>query len=169
MGVRRGGALISIALASLMGCSGLGAAGTVEEWAKKNAPAGTAISCATEENGEYFFLARSGDDVRLGSRLDVTGHAAPRTSIIGWRFYDESGRSLSVKTPPRRIRSEYVPEKSKLYAETVELQKVRVDNSVSMTVSIDVKKCPSANCSRESTLEGDVSYVVKLCTISLQP
>lgn len=160
--------LCTIVVVSLAGCSQLTGGSTVDRWAKENSAASSKILCSMEVNNEYFFVARSGDDVRLGSRIDMTGYPRTHSFIIAWQFLDERGRSLSTKRPPTAIKSGYVENESKIYAENVDEQTLQPDDSRSMEVSVKIKKCRSSTCSGEASGEGDVGYAVKVCSVSLR-
>jgi hypothetical protein len=143
------------------------AAATINEWVAQHTSDGQKVLCAVEKNGEYFFLAKSDQDYRLGSLIDVTGSSRPKTYLQAWRFVDENGRSLSVKKRPVPIAGGYRREGTKIYAEHVEQQALRPSDS--LNVRVDIKKCPSAQCEREISREGEVSYVVDVCTLRLPP
>jgi hypothetical protein len=158
--------LWKFAALSLMSCSQLSGAAKMDEWTKENTSGGAGVLCSIEANGEYFFVARSGNDVRLGSRIEMTGYPRMQFSI-GWRFENEKGRSLSTKKQPASIKSKYVQDQSKVYAENVDQQTLQLEDSRSMEVSVSVKKCHSSTCVRETAGEGDVSYAVKVCSVPL--
>src|SRR5437899_5423296 len=94
------------------------ASATLDQWLKLHGPAGENPLCAVEAKGEYFFIFKSGRDVRIGSRVDVTDY--PAAGIVAWRFRDERGRDLTAKKPPVVLRNEYIRDGSSRYAENVE-------------------------------------------------
>lgn len=143
------------------------ATATLDEWVRVHGSEGGKPLCATELNEEYFFLFKSGNEVRIGSRVDLTEY--PAAGIVAWRFRDEKGRDLTAKKPPVVLRSEHIREGSKRYGETVELQSLRDDDPGSIEVTAQVKKCSAFECDHRNTREREVSYIVKVCVVKLRP
>lgn len=158
---------LSLLVVCLAGCA-TDAAATLAQWVQTHGSRGQKPQCALEVSGEYFFLFKSGNDVRIGSRIDMTDY--PAASLVAWRFRDERGRDLTAKKPPIVLRSESIRVGSTLYGESVELQTLRDDDPESIEVTAHVKKCRSFECDYRITREKDeASYVVRVCTLKLRP
>lgn len=166
MNVRPRTALLFLVLTFVASCTTT-AATTLEQWAQVYGTAGEKPTCTLEANGEYFFLFKAGSEVRIGSRLDVTDY--PAAGVVAWRFRDEKGRDLTAKKSPRVLRSDYIREGSKRYAETVEVQTLRDDDPENIEVTAHVKKCRAFECDHLIARDNEMSYVVKLCVVGLRP
>jgi hypothetical protein len=127
------------------------------------------LLCQREVNGEYFFLAKeaAGDRVKIGARIDVTAAKAPLTSVVVWHFQNEKDQHLSTKTPPSPVTGGYVKDSGKIYSDGVEYQTLFLKNSEKMHVTIDIKKCLTADCDRQTKGKDDKEYSIKLCEVPL--
>jgi hypothetical protein len=139
---------------------------TLEGWVAANAK--EKVICQREVAGEYFFVARAGDSdqVRLGSRIDLTGYRETLSTSVAWMFVGEAGRSLTAKVVPTSIRSELLFVDGKAYAESVSYQTLNVGASSAMRVQVAIEKCPVRPCSGQSG-DGAARYIVEICETNL--
>lgn len=163
---------MSILLALLGACTPLEGSSTqgsitLDEWVAKHVNADEKLLCKREVNREYFFTAQIGDKVKVGSRIDITGAGRfPKTLISGWLFQNEKDSHLVTNTPPTTVKRGYVKDRGRMYAEQIEYQTLYLHNSQKMRVKIDIKKCPTENCSREKTAsKEEEQYKIELCEI----
>jgi hypothetical protein len=153
---------------SALGCSTIYAAGGIDDWIAQNTGAKEKVVCGREVNGEYFFVSRAGDKVRLGSRLNMTEYTETHVFLVGWRLQNENDESLVAKVRPISIRDEYVRNGEMVFAENVQYQTLRRSHSKTIHVTIHVKKCQTSECDRQKTIsKREKQYVVDLCTSPL--
>jgi hypothetical protein len=142
---------------------------TLEGWVAANVTPAERVLCQHESKGEYFFVARAGDDdkLKLGSRVDLSGYQLETFSIsVSWRLQDESGRSLTPKIAPTRVRNELLRGGGKTFAESVELQSVNVGSPPKrLRARVAVVKCSVHPCSKDA--RDAARYVVRVCETSL--
>lgn len=161
-------ALLS-ACSSLEGSDNKGS-DALNQWTLKHITKDEKLLCQREVNGEYFSLAKeaTGDRVKIGARIDVTGAKVPMTSMVIWHFQNEKDEHLATNTPPSSVKSEYMKDRGKMYSEGVEYQTLYLQGSKKLHVTIDIKKCPTADCDRQQTKSKDEKrYTIKLCEIPL--
>ncbi len=140
-----------------------------DEWITKNVSVGEKAICKKEVDGEFFFLARDGGKVKVGSRLDMSAYRQTHSFLLGWTFQNEQGNPLVTDIPPATLKSEYVTSNGKTYAERVYLQTLNLTGSKEMNVVVNIKKCPTAECDRQqirSTQEKQ--YEIDLCKVPLK-
>ena len=142
---------------------------TLDEWVAKHITANERLLCERDVNREYFFIARIGDRVKVGSRVDITGTSrTPKTLISGWLFQNEKDSYLATNTPPTTVKGGYTKDGDRIYAEQIEYQTLYIQGSQKMRVAINIKKCPTENCSREKTAsKEEEQYRIEVCEVSL--
>lgn len=146
------------------------ASDTLSQWVMKYLDKDEKLLCQREVNDEYFFLAKeaASDKVKIGARIDVTGAKMPMTSMVIWHFQNEKDEHLTTNTPPNPVKGGYVKDSGKIYSEGVEYQTLYLKNSGKLHVTIDIKKCPTADCDRQQTkVKGQKEYSIKLCEVPL--
>ena len=145
-------------------------ANDLDEWVVQNTKDAEKVLCKRQIHNEYFFMARSnGSTVKLGNRLDMTGFTSTHSFIVSWRFLDSRGQSLSMKVPPKSVKSEYVRSGDMVFAENVEYQTLKTGEGHNVRVIVEVKKCPTSQCDKRQALNSkEEEYTVELCDISLR-
>lgn len=144
---------------------------SLDQWAASYLDKGEVLLCKREENGEYFFLAQetAGEKVQVGSLIDMSlyrNHA--HAFIVAWKFRNEIGGPLVAKVVPTTVFEAFVKKDGKTYAENVQYQTLYLKGSREMHVTIDIKKCPTADCDRQQTRSKDEKqYTIKLCEVPL--
>jgi hypothetical protein len=119
-------------------------------------------------DGEYFFLAKGDNRVKVGSRLDMTEYPDAHSFILGWVFQNEKGTYLATNARPTTVREEYVRSGGKTYAERVQYQTLNLTGSQEMRVTVTIKKCASVQCDRlEKKSQTEKQYTIKLCEVPL--
>jgi len=150
-----------------LGCSPLKAGNAIDDWVAQNTDKNEKLLCKREVGGEYFFLTRAGDKVKLGSRLDMTEYTQTHVFLIGWVLRNEKNDSLVAKVRPTPIKSDYVRSGGKVFAESIEYQTLRLPPSETMSVTVEVKKCPTSECDRQETRsKEEKQYTIELCKVS---
>jgi hypothetical protein len=148
--------------------SSAAAADTLDDWVVQHIGTGEQLLCERDVGGEYFFLARVGDKVRLGSRLDMTGYNERHEFIAAWMFYNEKKESLATKVLPIPIREKYVHSGDRIFAENIEYQTLNLRNARTMAVTIKIKKCPTSECNLQVTAsKEEKQYTIPLCEVFL--
>lgn len=143
---------------------------SLEEWVAKYITADEKLICKRDVDGEYFFVSQIGLKVKVGSRIDVTGlDRVPKTLIVGWMFLNEKDGYLATNTLPTTVKEGYEKDGNRRYAEHIEYQTLNLQGSTKIHVVIDIKKCPTENCSREKTAnKEEEQYQIQLCEIPLR-
>lgn len=163
-----------IAFALLNACSPIQGASTtksisLDQWAASYLDHGEKLLCKQEKNGEYFFLAQevAGDRVKVGSLVDMSSYRKQTHAlIVAWKFRNEKGSALVTNVRPSTIREAYVKDDSKTYAENVQYQTLNLKGSEKMHATIEIKKCPTADCDRQQTRSPEEQrYTIKLCEV----
>ena len=149
-------------------CMHVDASTTLESWIAANADPGERVICKRELNGEYFFVARAGDDdkLRLGSRVDLSAYRPETFSIsVSWRLRDENDLSIVPRIIPTSIRDDYLRVGGKAYAESVQYQTVNIGRPKRLRVDVVIEKCPVRPCA-EGSLRA-MRYTVEVCETAL--
>jgi hypothetical protein len=149
-------------------CMQVNASTTLKGWIAANVEPAERVLCQRELNGEYFFVARAGDDdkLRLGSRVDMSGYALQTFSVsVSWRLRDENNVSITPKIVPTPIRDEFLRVGGKAYAESVQYQTVNVGRPKRLRADVVIEKCPVWPCSKESS--DAKRYTVEICGTAL--
>ena len=68
-----------------------------------------------------------------------------------WKFQNEKDGPLVTNVPPTTVKEGYVKDNNKTYSEKIEYQTLYLKDSEKMRVTIDIKKCPTADCDRQQT------------------
>lgn len=142
----------------------------LDRWVTQYIDKDEKLLCKREENGEYFFLAQKGEKVKVGSRIDITQTYGepPKAFIAAWMFRNEKGGHLVTNVVPTAVKEGHVKDDSRVYLEQVEYQTLYLKGSREMHVTIDIKKCPTADCDRQQTKSKDEKqYTIKLCEVPL--
>ena len=167
--------LVPMVIAFLVACVPLTSAnesGSLNQWVAEHVSQDEKLLCKRDKDGEYFFIAQKGEIVKIGSRLDVTrarGDNSPKAFIIAWKFQNEKDGPLVTNVPPTTVKEGYVKDNNKTYSEQIEYQTLYLKDSEKMRVTIDIKKCPTADCDRQQTKDKDErQYSVKLCEVPLR-
>jgi hypothetical protein len=133
---------------------------SLDEWVQGHLVDGEDLVCEREVNNDYFFVAKREGRIKSGYRIDVTSSSGtPKTFIISWRFQDEKGNYIGLRTEPEVIAKGYVRSGGRMYAEEVAYRDVSLKNVESLNVSIALKKygaasdAPSANQIRDDELD----------------
>ena len=139
----------------------------ISGWVAKYVNKEEKLLCQRAVEGDYFFIARIGDKVKVGSRLDVTGvGGTPKAFVIGWQFQNEKDNHLVTNTPPSPVKEEYVKSDGKMYAEHIQYQTLHLSESQKMRVTVDLKKCANKDdCSMTS--KGDKLHTIRICEVPL--
>ena len=136
----------------------------LDEWVAKNIVAEDAVLCQLAINDEYFFIARSGNKVKVGSRLDLSNYRGRIHSFsVSWIMRNEHGTYLSTKVPPVRIKDDYSQQSSHLFAESIQYQSLNFSNSREMSVQVKVTKCDGQTCTQQNAQD----FSVNLCKVEL--
>lgn len=157
------------ACAPLEGASNKESTG-LDRWVAQYIDKDEKLLCKHEENGEYFFLARKGEKVKVGSRIDITQTYGepPKAVIAAWMFRNEKGGHLVTNVVPTTVQEGHVKDNNRMYLEQVEYQTLYLKDSREMHVTIEIKKCPTADCDRQQTKSKDeTQYTIKLCEVPL--
>jgi hypothetical protein len=166
--VTRGSVAIVCVLLAL-GCSSLRATNSIDEWVARSTDKDEQILCKRDIGGEYFFVAQSGDRIKLGSRLDMSEYPQSHAFLVSWVLRNEANESPFTKERPVPVFDRYVRSAEKVFAESVEYRTLRPPRPSKIVAQIDVKKCPSSECDRRQAKSKDEKqYVVKLCEASLR-
>ena len=97
------------------------AAPNLGQWVAANTDPAERTVCSRQVDGEAFFVAMAPDDkVRLGNRLDMTGHTETHGYSVAWVITDENGGSVIAKVAPAPVAGRYVKEGSRIYADNIE-------------------------------------------------
>lgn len=89
-------------------------------WVQSNIINGEEIICQRENNNDYFFVARSGERLKTGYRLDVTSSDdTAKNFIISWRFKNEKGDYIGRNTPPEVVTQKSFRDGKYAYAEEI--------------------------------------------------
>lgn len=137
-------------------------------WVAPYIEAGDKLLCETHRDGERFFLVLHGDKLRLGYKLDMSQFKGTNAFIAGWSLRDENNRVAVAQVPPVAIKDEFKVEDGKPFATGIQEQTLRRDVSGKISVTLNVKKCPSSECERTKTLSpAEVSYSVAVCKTTL--
>jgi hypothetical protein len=107
------------------------------------------------------------DRVRLGNRLDMTGHTETYGYSVAWMLTNENGASVIAKVAPVPVAGRYVKEGSRVYADNIEYQTLKTASTRVMQVEVRIEKCTIWTQSSQSCQSGRKAYTVKLCEIPL--
>jgi hypothetical protein len=141
------------------------AAGT-EDWVKQNLVNHERLLCQRNMSGEHFFLASAGDNVKVGSRLDMTGYSAAHSFTIAWTFQNERDASVVAKISPKTVKQSYTKSDSKVFAENIEYQTLVIGPAQTVRVVVHISKCERADCDKQlNASKGDKEYKVELCVV----
>ena len=142
---------------------------TLQSWVAANVPPTEKILCQRELRGEYFFVARAGDEdqLRLGSRVDLTGYKLETFSIsLRWQLRDQNDQSIVPKIPVQRVRDELLQGGGKVFAESVQIQTINVGSPAKrLRARALVVKCPEHPCPKDSPRAK--RYAVRVCDTAL--
>lgn len=142
----------------------------LDRWVTEHIDKDEKLLCKRDENGEYFFLAQKGEKVKVGSRIDITQTYGepPKAFIVVWMFRNEKGGHLVTNIVPTTVKEGHVKDNNRMYLEQVEYQTLYLKDSREMRVTIDIKKCPTADCDRQQTKsKGEKQYAIQLCEVPL--
>lgn len=138
------------------------------DWVAANTSPSERTVCSLQVDGELFFIAKAADDkVRLGNRLDMTGHTETHGYSVAWVITNEEGGSVIAKVAPVPVAGRYVKEGSTIYADNIEYQTLRTAPTRLVQVEIRIEKCATWSHSSKSCESGGKAYTVKLCEIEL--
>ena len=141
---------------------------TIDDWVAQNLNKGEELLCKRDMNGEYFFLAKAGDKLKLGSRLDMTEYTQTHVFIITWVLRDEKDESPVTSVRPVPIKDKYVRSQEGVFAENVEYRTLRLPRPESISATIEVKKCPISQCDRDQVRsKEEKQYAIKVCEVPL--
>lgn len=126
------------------------AAGGFDEWVQSNLSESEELLCTkVTKGGDAYFVARSGDMLKVGSLIDVSSETGkPKPFVLSWRISDTEGRSLEVNTPQKDESRAYVHRSESIYAENITYRKIdfsgtdRVSVQVQMRVYSDRSEVP---------------------------
>jgi hypothetical protein len=137
-----------------------------EDWANQNLVNRERLLCQREASGEYFFLAKAGDRVKVGTRLDMTGYSGTHVFNVAWTFQNEKDASLVAKIPPEAIKESYAQSGGNAFAENLEYQTLTVGQSKTVRVAVHVRKCVGTDCDKQAgASKRDREYKVDLCVV----
>jgi hypothetical protein len=136
---------------------------TLDEWIGQNVQGDEQVICKKELNGEYFFVARAGSKVKVGNRLDVTGDSKPQSIAVAWMFQNSAGKSLSSKARPIAVRSDYKREGTRIFADNVDYQVLKLEGQTTVRAAVVVRKCAVAQCTVERETLQEPKYIIRLC------
>jgi hypothetical protein len=137
-----------------------------EDWVKQNLVNHERVLCQRNVSGEYFFLAKAGDEVKVGSRLDMTGYPAAHVFTIAWTFQNEQHGSVGAKVPPKTVKQSYTKSDSKVFAENVEYQTLAIGQAKTVRVVVHIGKCVGPDCDKQvAAIKRDKEYKVELCVV----
>lgn len=168
--------LASILLLSLSACSPLEGASNaksigLDQWAASYLDRGEKLVCMRKKNEEYFFLAQevAGNRVKIGSLVDMSLYRNQNHAlIVAWKFRNERGNPLVANVKPSTVQETYVKDRDKTYAENVQYQTLNIEGSEEIHVTIEIKKCPTADCDRQQTKSPEEQhYTIELCEVRI--
>lgn len=164
--------LLLVFVGSCTPLEGSNAKGSIalDKWIKNYIEKTEKLLCKRDVKGEFYFIARIGDKIKVGSRIDVAGAGrVPKTLIAGWLFKNEKDEHLVTNIQPTTIRETYVRDNNRIYAERIEVQTLYLKGSQKLHAAISIKKCAGENCRRDKTVSAEEEvYSVDVCEISLQ-
>lgn len=137
-----------------------------EDWVKQNLVNQERVLCHRNVSEEHFFVAKAGDKVKVGSRLDMTGYPAAHVFTIAWTFQNEQDGSVVAKVPPKTVKQSYIKSDSKVFAENVEYQTLAIGQAKTVRVVAHISKCVGPHCDKQvAASKGDKEYKVELCVV----
>jgi hypothetical protein len=137
-----------------------------EDWVKQNLVNHERVLCQRNVSGEYFFVAKAGDKVKVGSRLDMTGYPAAHVFTIAWAFQNEQDGSVVAKVPPKTVKQSYTKNDGKVFAENVEYQTLAIGEAKTVRVVVHISKCMGPDCDKQvAASKRDKEYRVELCVV----
>lgn len=132
---------VCLLLVSAAGVAGASESDVFSEWMFKHVSKDEQILCQREVGGDYFFVAKSGALIKVGSLLNVTGETStPKSYVISWMFRNEVGESLERSVPPKVLSRGFVRIYGELYAEQTAHRTLFLENADKLSVSIELKK-----------------------------
>lgn len=155
-------------LGSALFCAWASASPNLDEWVAANTSPTEKTACIRQVDDELFFVAMAADDkVRLGNRLDMTGHTETHGYTVAWMITNEKGRSVVAKVPSVPVGQRYVKQGSKVYADNVKYQTLNTAGTKLLRVEVQISKCAVWLPSSQSCRSGQKAYTVRLCEITL--
>jgi hypothetical protein len=155
-------------LAPALLCAWAAASSNLDDWVAANTSPTEKTACIRQVDGELFFVAMAADDkVRLGNRLDMTGHTETHGYTVAWMITNEKGGSVVAKVPPVTVGQRYVKEGSRVYADNIEYQTLNTAGTKTLRVELRISKCAVWSPGSQSCQSGQKAYTVKLCDIRL--
>lgn len=142
--------------------------GSLDDWVGQDVRGSENVVCKKDVRGEYFFVARAGSKVKVGSRLDVTGDSEPRSTAVAWMFQNSEGKSLSSEVRPTSVRSKYVRDGDKIFAENVEYQTLKGKVRATVRVGVVVRKCATQQCTIQHETIQEPKYTIRLCEFPME-
>ena len=135
--------------------------GGIAQWVSEQVDKSERLLCTRAEGDDYFFVASIGDQVKVGSRLEVTdNNGRPKAVTIGWLLQNESGDFLVTNKVPTTVNKEYIKINQKWYSENIEYQTLKPFKQKELVASVDINKCEIGT---DCPLEGSASRSVKVC------
>ena len=136
----------------------------LNQWVNSHLSAGETLICKHVAESDLFFTAMSNDRIKTGYMLDVTGNTeTPKIFIISWRFQNEKGKHIGLKTKPEIVKQGYKRSGDTIYAEEVAYREVFLEKSDQLHVTIALNKfeTDSENPSDRNASEEGLEDVVQ--------
>jgi len=142
----------------------------LQEWVQAHLHHGEELICERAVNNDYFFVARKGDQIKSGYRIDVTSTSGtPDTFVISWRFLDELKNHLGLASDPEIIAQGYKRSGGRMFAEEIAYRSVSLGSSGILHVNIWLKKYDTvANSPVVRHLAEDELEQIFQCEVTLQ-
>jgi hypothetical protein len=132
----------------------------LEDWVSQQIGSDDVLLCKISVASEYFFVARNGARLKVGSRVRMSDRAKRSHSFsVSWLIQDAQGKYLTTRIPPERLRDEYLHDGPNVFAENVQYQHVNISQGRTFKVAVEISKCAGAICNAGD----DVEYRVEVC------
>ncbi len=111
------------------------------DWLKVNLGGDEVLLCDRKIDSDYFFIAKKGTEIKVGSLIDVDRSGdAPKNFIISWEFIDQNNNYLELRVLPRDVKQNYIKHEGKLYAENVSYRSLPLEGVTELFISIELAK-----------------------------
>lgn len=154
--------LTATVLLLLAACAAVGNASDIDEWVKNYLKDHEQLICQQQRDDDFFFVALSGDRLKTGHRVNVTGRDnTPKSFIISWRFQDGEGEYIGVKIAPEVLKRGYSKDGETMFAEEISYRAVHLQGVEKVQISVALSKYEN----KEDTPDGPDSADKDLETV----
>lgn len=141
------------------------------EWINESVSEDEKLLCERTIKGDKFFVARSGNRLKVGYLIDVTSDMErPKTYIVSWGFLDESGQYLPQIGAPDDVRGGYIKHDSRVLAEDISYRSMDLSSVNQLEIVVELKKYGNVEKAPNSLDEVGHSEdlpEVKICSVQL--